>query len=101
MVQALQQRGDDGGHALVLKLPKMPGAREARWTHLLCGEVDIAALQAAAVAPQRGESDSLLARLTALETTVANLRADNRQLHAHLANISAQLGITLEDKSPL
>ena len=101
VLQALQQRGDDGGQALVLKLPKMPGAREARWTHLLCGEVDIAALQAAAVAPQRGESDSLLARLTALETTVASLRADNRQLHAHLANISAQLGITLEDKSPL
>ena len=101
VLQALQQRGDDGGQALVLKLPKMPGAREARWTHLLCGEVDIAALQAAAVAPQRGESDSLLARLTALETTVASLRADNRQLHAHLANISAQLGIALEDKSPL
>ena len=101
VLQALQQRGDDGGQALVLKLPKMPGAREARWTHLLCGEVDIAALQAAAVAPQRGESDSLLARLTALETTVTNLRADNRQLHAHLANISAQLGIALEDKSPL
>ena len=101
VLQALQQRGDDGGQALVLKLPKMPGAREARWTHLLCGEIDIAALQAAAVAPQRGESDSLLARLTALETTVASLRADNRQLHAHLANISEQLGITLEDKSPL
>ena len=84
VLQALQQRGDDGGQALVLKLPKMPGAREARWTHLLCGE-----------------SDSLLARLTALETTVAHLRADNRQLHAHLANISTQLGITLEDKSPL
>ena len=101
VLQALQQRGDDGGQALVLKLPRMPGAREARWTHLLCGEVDIAALQAAAAAPQRGESDSLLARLTALETTVAHLRADNRQLHAHLANISTQLGITLEDKSPL
>ena len=101
VLQALQQRGDDGGQALVLKLPKMPGAREARWTHLLCGEIDIAALQAAAVAPQRGESDSLLARLTALETTVAHLRADNQQLHAHLANISTQLGITLEDKSPL
>ena len=53
VLQALQQRGDDGGQALVLKLPRMPGAREARWTHLLCGEVDIAALQDAAAAPQR------------------------------------------------
>ena len=101
VLQALQQRGDDGGQALVLKLPKMPGAREARWTHLLCGEIDIAALQAAAVAPQRGESDSLLARLTALETTVASLRADNQQLRAHVASISEQLGIAFEDNSPL
>ena len=101
VLQALQQRGDDGGQALVLKLPKMPGAREARWTHLLCGEIDIAALQAAAVTPQRGESDSLLARLTALETTVASLRADNEQLRTHIASISDQLGIVFEDKSPL
>jgi hypothetical protein len=31
---------------------------------------------------------------------VASLRADNQQLRAHLASISEQLGITLEDQSP-
>ena len=101
VLQGLLQRGDDGGQAMVLKLPKMPGMREARWTHLLCGEPDITALQAAASAPQRGDSDGLLARLTALETTVASLRADNQQLRTHIAHISEQLGITLDDKSPL
>lgn len=98
---ALQQRGDDGGQAMVRKLPKMPGAREARWVHLLCGEPDVSALQAAASVPTRGDGDSLVARLTALETTVAQLRADNQQLRAHLASISEQLGITLDDQSPL
>ena len=98
---ALQQRGDDGGQTMVRKLPKMPGAREARWVHLLCGEPDLSALQAAASMPTRGDGDGLLARLTALETTVAQLRADNQQLRAHLASISEQLGITLEHQSPL
>ena len=98
---ALQQRGDDGGQSMVRKLPKMPGAREARWVHLLCGEPDLSALQAAASVPTRGDGDGLLARLTALETTVASLRADNLQLRAHITSISEQLGITLADQSPL
>lgn len=98
---ALQQRGDDGGQAMVRKLPKMPGAREARWVHLLCGEPDLNALQAAASVPTRGDGDGLVARLTALETTVASLRADNLQLRAHITSISEQLGITLADQSPL
>ncbi|MBC7547279.1 MAG: YceH family protein [Polaromonas sp.] len=101
VLMVLQQRGDDGGQAMVRKLPKMPGAREARWVHLLCGEPDLDALQAAASLPNRGDADSLVARLTALETKVAGLRADNQQLRADLLNISGQLGITLDDQSPL
>ena len=29
----------------VVKLPKLPGSREHRWAHLLCGEVDMEALK--------------------------------------------------------
>ena len=101
VLRALQQRGDDGGQAMVRKLPKMPGAREARWVHLLCGEPDLSALQAAASVPTRGDGDGLVARLTALETTVASLRSDNLQLRAHIISISEQLGITLADQSRL
>ena len=101
VLRALQQRGDDGGQAMVRKLPKMPGAREARWVHLLCGEPDLSALQAAASVPTRGDGDGLVARLTALETTVANLRSDNLELRAHIISISEQLGITLADQSRL
>ena len=50
------QREVEGG-PLVQQLPRAPGAREQRWMHLLCGPIDVAALQtasspaAAAVSP--------------------------------------------------
>ncbi|MES2414665.1 MAG: YceH family protein [Pseudomonadota bacterium] len=95
VLQELQQRGDDGGQALVLKLPRAPGAREQRWVHLLCGEPDISALVASA--PAASEAGDLLARVTALENSVARLRADNAQLREHIRSISGQLGIALPD----
>ena len=102
VLQELQQRGDNGGQRMVQKLPRMPGAREQRWTHLLSGEPDLEALLANA--PGAPETSDLLARVTALENTVARLRADNAQLRTHVLTISEQLGITLtnsEDLSPL
>ena len=93
VLQALQQRGDDGGQPTVQKLPRTPGAREQRWVHLLCGEPDLAALMANA--PAAAESSDLLARVTALENAVARLKADNTQLREHILNISEQLGIAL------
>ncbi len=95
VLQALQQRGDDGGQPTVQKLPRMPGAREQRWVHLLCGEPDVAALMASS-APA-GEASDMLARVTALENAVARLKADNTQLRQHVLSISKQLGIALPD----
>ena len=59
--------------ALVVRLPKAPGQREERYVHLLCGEIDIEALNRAAAsagAPARG---ALEARIEALEARVAEL----------------------------
>jgi uncharacterized protein len=52
--------------ALVVQMPKQPGAREARWAHLLSGEVQFerAALPASGLAE----------RVTALEQEVAELK---------------------------
>jgi uncharacterized protein YceH (UPF0502 family) len=36
----LQDRSEEKGGPLVVKLPRAPGAREQRWAHLLCGPVD-------------------------------------------------------------
>ena len=62
--------GRDSG-PLVLKLPRQPGAREQRWTHLLCGEPII---PATAPAPVGARSD-LEERVARLEQEVAELRA--------------------------
>ena len=93
VLQELQARGDSGGQATVQKLPRMPGAREQRWIHLLCGQPDIEAMLANACAD--AEPSDLLARVTLLENAVALLKADNAALRDQLVNISEQLGISM------
>ncbi len=71
--------------ALALKLPKAPGAREARWGHLLSGEPEIPAGGSASP----GASSSGSAR----DEEIAALRAEVEQLKAAVARIQAELGI--------
>jgi len=52
----------------VLRLARAPGAREARWAHLLCGDVAVAPVAAESAPPAVGE-------LAALREEVAQLRA--------------------------
>lgn len=63
--------------ALAVQIPRGPGQREDRYTHLLCGPVDAAAVSAR-LATQQGpaESSSLEARVSALENEVAALREE-------------------------
>ncbi len=98
VLQALQERGDGGGQASVQKLPRMPGAREQRWAHLLCGAPDVEALMRSAQGlVGTDETSALLSRITILENVVARLNADNTTLREHVRTISEQLGITLTD----
>ncbi len=79
----LQERSDEKGGPLVVLLPRAPGAREPRWTHLLCGPVDVEALHAA-TSPGAPASGALQARVEALEAEVAALQATVRRLCAEL-----------------
>ena len=81
----LRERSEEKGGPLVVQLPRAPGAREQRWAHLLCGPVDIAALQSAASAGGAGGAASggaaaLQQRVDALEAQLAQLQATVRQL---------------------
>ncbi|MBV8036855.1 YceH family protein [Roseateles sp.] len=70
-----------------IKLAKAPGAREARWAHLLCGPVS-SAEQAASVAAPRDEEVALQrVELAALKAEVASLRS-------LVDRMAAELGIT-------
>ena len=74
--------------ARVLKLPRAAGAREARWAHLLCGEV---ALDTAA-APS-GEGSVSAGEIAALKAEQARLAGELAQLRAIVQRIGAELGI--------
>lgn len=82
-LEELAGRSDEKGGPLVLLLPRAPGAREPRWAQLLCGPVDIQALQHSA-AVGTTPSPGLQARVEALEAEVAALQATVRRLCAEL-----------------
>jgi uncharacterized protein YceH (UPF0502 family) len=77
--------------ARVLNLPRAPGAREPRWAHLLCGEVDAGAI---AVAPAEGSSTGVSAgEIAALKAEQTRLAEELAQLRAVVRRIGAELGI--------
>jgi uncharacterized protein YceH (UPF0502 family) len=64
---------------LVVRLPVQPGQKEARFAHLLSGEIDVEALNVAQAArPTRGGVDS--DRVEKLESEVAGLREEIVQI---------------------
>ena len=73
--------------ALAVKLPKAPGAREARWAHLLSGEPAIP------VASPSSSSSSSSSSNSARDEEIAALRAEVDELKAAVARIQAELGI--------
>ena len=82
-LEELQDRSPEKGGALVVKLPRAPGAREQRWMHLLCGPVDAA--QYASTGTGAAPADAALGqRVQALEAEVASLRQTVQQLCAEL-----------------
>jgi len=77
-IERLQQR------ALLVVLPRASGQREDRYMHLLCGEVDGAALAAKYASSGGGGSEAadpgLAERVAQLEAAVAELQAQLAEL---------------------
>lgn len=61
--------------ALVVELPRLPGSRENRWSHLLSGQPAVEAPGARSLATSSQDMEELRARVSALEAEVAELRA--------------------------
>lgn len=81
-LEELQERPADKGGPLVVRLPRQAGAREPRWAHLLCGPVDVPALErSAAMQPDASDAGDRIARL---EADVAALRRTVECLCAEL-----------------
>ena len=76
-LEELRDRSEEKGGALVTLLPRAPGAREARWAHLLSGTPEVTTLPVAATAATAVAADTaaLEARVQQLETQLAELQA--------------------------
>lgn len=83
-LEELQDRAEEKGGPLVVRLPRAPGAREQRWAHLLGGPVD---MSIPADAPPRPAAAVPEERLQALEARVD-------ELERLLRNLSEQLGLS-------
>lgn len=81
-LEELQDRSEQKGGPLVVKLARAPGAREQRWAHLLCGPVD--ATQTGASRSSEGLAGNTAERIERLEADVAQLRETVQKLCAEL-----------------
>ncbi len=76
--------------ALVVELPRQPGSRENRWSHLMSGVPVIATSTL-----MSANTDVTLGELAALKANVANLEGEVAELRATLAKLCAELGVSL------
>jgi len=78
----LEELADSSEGALVVELPRLPGARENRWAHLLSGQpaIDSGAGGRGTAASSGQEIDELRSRVATLEAEVAALREVVEQL---------------------
>jgi uncharacterized protein len=82
----------------VVKLSRVPGERESRWMHLLCGEVSVADFPARETPGASGETFSL-AEFEALKSEQKRLAHEVEQLRAMLGRMAGELGIDLDDST--
>ena len=85
----LAGRSAEKGGALVLKLPRAAGAREARWAQLLCGAVDASAF----AVPAQAEDFVAASELAALRAQQAATQAELAELRALVERLYAELGV--------
>jgi uncharacterized protein YceH (UPF0502 family) len=94
----LAARPDDKGGPLALRLARAPGAREARWVHLLCGPPEATA--GIAVAPTAdeflpaSEIAALRANLGATQREIDALKAEAAELRALVDRLYGELGVS-------
>lgn len=79
---------------LVVRLPRAPGARENRWMHLLCGEVNME--QFAASGREAGDESIQPGEFEALKAEQARLAGEVALLRALVERMAAELGISID-----
>jgi uncharacterized protein YceH (UPF0502 family) len=94
----LTELSERAAGALVVELPRQPGARENRWMHLLSGEpvIEAAAVYRSSVAG----ADVTVGEIAALKANVGKLEDEVQDLRQLLGRLFSELGVTLnQDKN--
>ena len=97
-IEAQLQQLADRFPPRALLLARAPGAREPRWAHLLCGEVQMTAPREA-----HGSSDAdpiSVAELVALKAELAQQASALAELRALVLRIAGELGIATAPAEP-
>ncbi|MDE2082200.1 MAG: YceH family protein [Burkholderiales bacterium] len=79
--------------AMVIKLPRAPGEREARWAQLLCGEVAPPAARTAT--PSVGDDAVSAGEIAALRAEQTRLADEVSALKALVHRLARELGVTV------
>src|SRR5439155_14002890 len=85
----LHELAERASGALVVELPRAPGARENRWMHLLSGPPALPSGPVTAAAP---DERLTVTEIAALKATMSELRQEVDTLKAIVARLSAALG---------
>ncbi len=95
-LEELADRPTEKGGPMVVKLPRAPGAREARWAQLLCGAVDVSAMP---VAPH---SDDFVAtsELAALKARQLAMQHEIDELRRLVDGLYRELGVSRDAAAP-
>ncbi len=80
--------------AMVVELPRLPGARETRWAHLLSGAPAIEEAPAAPLPSAEPMADVAVGEIAALKAKVARLEAEVDALKGLVNKLCAEFGIT-------
>ena len=75
-VESILTRLAERNPPFVVRLPRLPGTKEARYMHLLCGDIEIDAIAEGEVTPLAASGRTLSDRVQQLESEVAALRED-------------------------
>ncbi len=80
-----------------LLLPRAPGAREPRWAHLLCGEVQMTAPRDGSGAANASDEDAVsVGELVALKSELTHQAKELQALRTLVLRMAAELGISTD-----
>jgi uncharacterized protein YceH (UPF0502 family) len=90
----LQELAERPEGAMVVELPRQPGARENRWAHLLSGTPAIEETTAASPSAVESTAGVTVGEVAALKANVARLEADVDALKRLVGRLCAELGVS-------